>query len=98
MTSVSDIVKELQRAIANGEELESIRDNSHEWVEGYVPIYNNQIIQEWQEMPNDYDNRGALECGYEGDSDIIHQMMLDLHIYYTDLFFQAVAELEEVAE
>jgi hypothetical protein len=98
MTSLTDIVKELKTAIANGEELETIKERSGEWVEGYVPVYNNHIIAEWQEMPNDYDNRGALEFGYEGESDIIRLMMLDLHIYYTDLFFEAIAQLEKEGE
>lgn len=98
MTSLEDIAKELRTAIANGEELDDIRDNSGEWVDGYVPVYNNRIIEEWQEMPSDYDNLGAVMLGYEGDTDIIRLMMLDLYTYYSDLFNQALDEINQDEE
>lgn len=78
--------------------LDEIRDNSGEWIDGYLPIYNNKIVEEWQAMPGDYDNRGAVELGYDGDGDIIHQMSLDLYLYYSDIFHEALAELEEELE
>jgi kynureninase len=49
-------------------------------------------------MPNDYDNRGAQEFGYEGEPDIIRLMTLDLYLYYSDLFSEAVAEVEQEIE
>lgn len=98
MTSLEDIVKELRTAIANGEELEELRDNSGEWVDGYVPVYNNRIIEEWQEMPGEYDDRGAAELGVEEPAGIINRMQLDLYMYYSDLFSEAIAELEEEGE
>ena len=78
--------------------LEEIQDNSGEWVDGYLPVYNNLIIAEWQQMPSEYDNRGWAELGYDGDVDIVHLMSLDLYLYYTDIFNEAVAELEEELE
>lgn len=78
--------------------LEEIQENSGEWVDGYLPVYNNQIIAEWQQMPSEYDNRGWAELGYDGDVDIVHLMSLDLYLYYTDIFNEAIAELEEELE
>jgi hypothetical protein len=78
--------------------LEEIQDNSGEWVDGYLPVYNNLIIAEWQKMPSEYDNRGWAELGYDGDVDIVHLMSLDLYLYYTDIFNEAIAELEEELE
>jgi hypothetical protein len=99
MTSLEYIVEELRTAIANGEELEDIRDNSGEWVDGYLPVYNNQIVEEWQEMPGDYDNRGSAELGHLGhEINIINLMSLDLYVYYSDLFSEALAELEAEGE
>lgn len=77
--------------------LEEIAENSHEWIDGYLPIYNNKIVEEWQQMPNEYDNRGHAELGQGGDIDIINLMSLDLYLYYTDLFNEVIAELEEEA-
>lgn len=78
--------------------LEEISENSAEWIDGYLPVYNNQIIAEWQQMPSEYDNRGYAELGYDGDVDIVHLMSLDLYLYYTDIFNEAMAELEEELE
>ena len=88
---------EFKNAIEHGETLDDIRDNSHEWIEGYLPIYNNEIVKEWQEMPGDYDNRGHAELGLGQEIDIINLMSLDLNIYYTDLFNEVMAEMEEGA-
>ena len=90
--------EEIQSDLLRGEDLEKIKDRSGEIVDGYLPIYNNRILEEWAQMPNDYDNRGALEFGYEGEPDIIRLMSLDLYIYYTDLFFEAVGEVEQEIE
>lgn len=78
--------------------LEEIQDNSGEWVEGYMPIYYNEIVREWQEMPSEYNDRGAAELGHMGETTIYGLMGLDLYLYYTDIFNEAVAELEEELE
>lgn len=77
--------------------LDEIRDNSGEWIDGYLPIYNNKIIEEWQGMPGKYDNRGHAELGLGQEIDIINLMTLDLYLYYSDIFYEAVAELEQEA-
>jgi hypothetical protein len=77
--------------------LDEIRDNSGEWIDGYLPIYYNQIVEEWQAMPSEYNDRGATELGVykENEATIYNLMSLDLYLYYTDIFNEALAELEE---
>jgi hypothetical protein len=86
--------EEFTRAIEEGQTLERIGEESHEWVEGYLPIYNNTIIAEWQAMPGDYDNRGHVELGRGEEIDIINLMTLDLYVYYTDLVHETLNEME----
>ena len=78
--------------------VEELRDNMGEWVDGYLPVYNDEIIREWQQMPSEYDDRGALELGHMGETGIIGLMSLDLYIYYTDLFTEVLDEVEEELE
>jgi hypothetical protein len=76
--------------------LDEIRDNAGEWIDGYLPIYYNQIVEEWQAMPSEYNDRGAAELGHlEQEVTIYNLMSLDLYLYYTDIFNEALAELEE---
>jgi hypothetical protein len=79
--------------------MEEIEDRSGEFIDGYLPIYNNRIVEEWQNMPSDYDNRGAAELGHLGQEiNIINLMSLDLYLYYRDLFSDALRELKEELE
>lgn len=75
--------------------LEEIRDNAGEWIDGYLPVYYNQIVEEWQKMPSEYNDRGAAELGQGGDVTIYNLMSLDLYVYYLDIFNEALTELEE---
>jgi hypothetical protein len=94
MTTYDYIVEEIKQEIAKGVELKRIWDNSGEWVDGYVPVYNNRIIEEWQNMPSEYDDRGAAELGNMGETSIVGLMSLDLYLYYNDLFSKALDEIE----
>lgn len=93
--------QEIRTAIANGETLEEIEEQSGEWVEGFLPVYNNKIIEEWQKMPGEYDDRGSKELGYSRELDIIELMGLDLFLYYSDLWQEALTnvahEIEELS-
>jgi hypothetical protein len=75
--------------------IEEIEDRSGEIIDSYLPVYNNRIIEEWQNMPSDYDNRGAAELGTGEDINIVNLMTLDLYLYYSDLFNDAIKELKE---
>ena len=98
MSTLNDMINEIKRELTNGVELDEIRDNSGEWVDGYLPVYNNRIIEEWQNMPGDYDNRGAAELGIPGEINIISLMQLDLYIYYNNLFNEALDDVESELE
>ena len=98
MSTLDEIVKEIKQELDRGVEIDSIRDNSGEWIENYIPIYNNHIIAEWQEMPGEYDNRGSAELGIPSDISIIALMQLDLYLYYSDLFFVALDSVEKSLE
>ena len=79
--------------------IEEIEDRSGEFIDGYLPVYNNCIVEEWQSMPSDYDNRGAAELGHlDHEINIINLMTLDLYLYYSDLFYEAIKELKEELE
>lgn len=81
-----------------GETLEGIRDNSGEWIDGYLPVYYNKIVEEWQAMPSEFNDRGRLELGADSEATIYNLMSLDLYVYYSDIFNEAMAELEEEME
>jgi predicted RNase H-like HicB family nuclease len=99
MTTYDEIMQEIKQEIEQGQTLEEIKDRSHELVDNYVPVYNNRIVEEWQAMPGDYDNRGGAELGYNYEEiNIIKLMMLDLYIYYTDLVDLVITDLEQELE
>lgn len=98
MSTLSNMIEEIKQEIADGAELEELRDNSGEWVDGYLPVYHNRIIDEWKEMPSEYDNRGAAELGGDAVIDIIHLMTLDLYLYYSDLWHEALSDVESELE
>jgi len=98
VNTVETMAEEIKSEISKGVELDQIRDNSGEWVDGYIPVYNGRIIEEWQNMPSEYDNKGAEELGYGGEINIVNLMSLDLYLYYSDLFNQAIELVEETLE
>ena len=98
MNTVERMVEEIRTELARGEELEAIKDRSGEFIDSYLPVYNNRIIEEWTHMPNDYTDRGSAELGGGGEVNIINLMSLDLYRYYSDLFFEAVKEVDDILE
>ena len=98
MNTVEQMVAEIRAEIANGEELEAITDRSGEFIDSYLPVYYNRIIEEWKEMPSEYNDRGSAELGMGGEVNIYNLMSLDLYLYYSDLFAEAVKEVEEALE
>jgi len=98
MNTVQQMAEEIRAELAQGEELDAIKDRSNEIIDSHLPIYNNEIIKEWQEMPSAYDDRGGQELGTDGSIGIVGLMSLDLYLYYTDLFNEALEEVEESME
>lgn len=99
MTTYDEIMQEIKQEIANGQTLEEIKDCSYKLIDNYVPIYNNHVLEEWQAMPGDYDNRGSAELGHNCEEiDIIKLMPGDLYLYYTDLVAEVIDDLEQELE
>jgi hypothetical protein len=99
MNTVNQMVEEIRLELSQGVELEDIKDRSGEYVDSYLPVYNNRIVEEWQNMPSEYDNRGSAEFGHLGQEiNIINLMSLDLYLYYSDLFTEAIQEVEDELE
>ena len=98
MNTVERMVEEIRAELSQGEDLDTIKDRSGEFIDSWLPVYNNRIIEEWTLMPNDYTDRGSAELGAGGEVNIINLMTLDLYLYYSDLFFEAVQEVEEALE
>ena len=96
--TVERMVEEIRLEISQGEDLDTIKDRSGEFIDSWLPVYNNRIIEEWALMPNDYTDRGSAELGVGGEVNIINLMSLDLYLYYSDLFNEAVQEVEEALE
>jgi hypothetical protein len=92
------MVEEIRAELSQGEDLDTIKDRSGEFIDSWLPVYNNRIIEEWTLMPNDYTDRGSAELGVGGEVNIINLMTLDLYLYYSDLFAEAVEEVEEALE
>ena len=97
-TTQERMKEEILTELKNGAELEEIKDNSGEWVDNWLPVYNDQIIKEWQNMPSEYDNRGYAELGGSGEITIINLMTLDLYLYYSDLWNEVMEEVESELE
>ena len=94
-TTQEQMKEEITQEIGRGVRLDYIRDTAGEWIDSYLPIYNNEIIEEWKNMPGDYDNRGAAELGAQQGHGIVDLMSLDLYLYYSDLFQAVLDEIEE---
>jgi len=92
-------MQEIKQELSNGEELAAIQERSYELVDNYVPVYNNRIIEEWQLMPSEYDNRGSAELGHNCEElSIINLMSADLYLYYQDLVALVLSDLEQELE
>jgi hypothetical protein len=98
VNTVERMVEEIRTELASGEELDDIRDRSGEFIDSYLPVYYNGIIEEWKNMPSEYNDRGSAELGAGGEVNIYNLMSLDLYLYYSDLFFEAVKEVEDILE
>jgi len=98
MNTVERMVEEIRTELAGGAELDDIKDRSGEFIDSWLPVYNNRIIEEWTHMPNDYTDRGSAELGTGQEISIINLMTLDLYLYYSDLFAEAVQEVEDQLE
>jgi hypothetical protein len=100
LTTKEEIKKELL------DNIEQLKDNPHaedfvaEWADGYVPIYNNRIIEEWAALPMEESDQWK-EYGYDtqrNEGGIISLMQIDLLFYYLKLANEAWEEIKTELE
>lgn len=63
-----------------------------------VPVYQNDTIREWQEMPSEYDNiwqEQGLPSEKVSEITIIGLMKIDLYYFYSDQLATAYREILE---
>lgn len=65
--------------------------------DSFVPVYDFEVIKDWQEMPSEY-NDAWQELGVTDDYGITKLMSIDLWYYYRDLVNQAYQELAQDME
>jgi hypothetical protein len=100
LTTKEEIKKELL------DNIEQLKDNPHaedlvaDFADGYVPIYNNRIIEEWVALPME-DSDQWKEYGYDTQRNgggIIDLMQVDLIFYYLQLANEAWEEIKTELE
>lgn len=68
-------------------------------VDSYLPVYNSDIIENWKNMPSEYDDRGMLEYGHDCNNlSIVKLMQFDLTIYLYDLINDIMEEIKSELE
>ena len=85
--------------------LEELRESSHpeemlnEWADSAVPVYTNEIVKDWQEMPSVFDDvwQEAFTATEEGIT-IVKLMTIDLYNYYQNTYTRIYNEILEEME
>lgn len=93
----TDIKKEIQD---NWEQFASNQEPSDllsEFAESACPIYTSDIIEEWQEMPHEFDDAWQESFNLSESFTIVQLMGIDLFNYYQHQFQTAYNELAEEA-
>jgi hypothetical protein len=68
-----------------------------ELADSNTPIYNNDVLEEWQQMPSEYNDKWK-KYGYDAnknESGILALMQIDLTFYYLDAFQEVWEEIKE---
>lgn len=100
LTTYAEIKEQILDALDELKETAYPEDYLHELADSSTPIYNQDIIKEWSEMPSDYENRWQ---DYAQDPNILNGgivklMTIDLLFYYQELFYQVWQEVKEEQE
>jgi hypothetical protein len=93
MDKYNRMLEEVRDLLKGGDSIEDIRDRATEYVDSWLPVYHSDILNEWRDMPTEYNDRGSEEFGTTGG--IFSQMTNDLFLYYLDEYYQAIDEVEE---
>lgn len=96
LTTYGEIQQRIKAELTQLKESPYPDDIIRELADSEVPIYYNEIIDEWCRLSTDYSDRWKVE-NYEGDR-ITDLMAYDLTIYYADKFLGAWQEIKEELE
>ena len=92
-----EIKKEL---LDNREQIEQSaypEDLLDEYADGFIPVYNHEIIKDWIEMGSEYCDRWKEE-GYDtqrNEGGIIQLMAVDLAFYYLEITREIWEEIQK---
>lgn len=96
LTTKADI-RQIITTDYKGLSFDGLSDAQGEITDGVMPIYNGDIIGEWQAMPSDFDGEGVAEFGLPDPKTItVYRLMeLDLYAYYSNLVATVIWELQD---
>lgn len=70
-----------------------------EYADGFVPVYNHEVISDWAEMPSEFDDSWKEQIGDDIlDRGIVSLMSIDLMTYYLEEATRAWKALTEEME
>ena len=75
------------------DEIDLDEDRLVEIADSLVPVYNAEVIEEWQQMPIEY-NDSWQDVGTDADATILQRMMMDLYLYYNLQVARAYNEIK----
>jgi hypothetical protein len=79
-----------------GLEEQDASDKLVEYADGYIPVYNHEIIKDWAEMPSEFNDSWKDQIGDEIlDRGIISLMAIDLFTFYMEETTRAYDELKK---
>ena len=86
----------LDAYMQEGDEISDKEDDIHEYVDGLIPVYDHQILDEWRENERECKGMAEKQGLINGETDVYKIMQSDLRaMYYEELNqdFQALLDL-----
>lgn len=96
--SLSDFINDYGYKIKDIDDLNELEYDIHEYADGLVPIYYNDIIDEWKENRGNCGGLAQEEGLIEGEGDVYKIMQADLYAYYYNNLHQDFNDLLELLE
>lgn len=69
------------------------QDDLNNWADSFVPVYYNEILKDWAEMPSEFNDSWQEYGPPSEDATIFSLMRADLFAYYLDQCQTALDEL-----
>lgn len=91
-----EIKREIEQNWEQFQEARYPQDLLDEFADSAIPVYNHELIRDWQEMPSQFDNSWqeyGLPSTKVEEITIYGLMRIDLYNYYRDEFERAYREI-----